>query len=308
LGRRGKIFAGLFVLLSAIISSVAGLFMLSTPAAIQSTAKDDGEGASLHIYFYTNGGSPASGVTDVHKEWSASGKSDAQSQLGTLKIPANHEPEFAWEATRTVKSNKALLKEMIGSEEIVILWEYDNEVNGQTSGSSRTYEQKYKVVDGAFKFDFDKFGYVFTGWMEGDTSGPNPKSKLYAVDHEVGEYIESRSGNTTLHLWAKWEPIFFDITFAYFVDDSIPKPANNTPVNGVTWNSNSEDSQGTPVDKGITLSPLNPIPTGQKFLGWQTKAQWKEEIDTGYSTYFETSRWRVKYPPFWRGQPWADSS
>ncbi len=60
--RKKQLLTALFVIFTAVVSLVAGGILLSSPKTLGSSAKDEGDGASLTLYFYLNGGVGRSGV------------------------------------------------------------------------------------------------------------------------------------------------------------------------------------------------------------------------------------------------------
>lgn len=83
-----KLFATLFILFVAVISSVAGSFALTNPTNIQSSANKDGDSLTLTVNFYI--GAQSSGYASrIHKTWRGSHKEDAVKNLSELLTPSN---------------------------------------------------------------------------------------------------------------------------------------------------------------------------------------------------------------------------
>jgi hypothetical protein len=44
-------------------------------------------------------------------------------------------------------------------------------------GTSPTYTEHYQVTDTHYVYNFDRAGYVFTGWLDGTSSGADVYSR-----------------------------------------------------------------------------------------------------------------------------------
>jgi hypothetical protein len=260
LGHNKKLFTTLFVLFVAVISSVAGGFALTNPNKVRSEAKGH-DGASLTIYFYLNGGSGT--AENISKSWGANEKSDASSSVAGLKVPNNHE-EFEWLQDVDHMENDKWIEAHYETESDSEGGSYQKWVDGYWTQKKVTVPEL--VLGRKLTFNFDKAGYVFTGWVEGTASGPSSQGKVYEVD---GDLASSETGNVVKHLHAKWEPIFFNISFA--ADAKSPTTANclNATVSGVSWASYSVNMDGSPAASSIILPEFDGTDkTGHTFVGW----------------------------------------
>lgn len=174
MGHRKKVFTALFVIFAALISSVAGGISLMDPARINSNAKGSTDYVTLRITFHI--GADAYGTASrIDKTWDKSGKDPtANKAIGDLTVPFNHGKDgtdgtYVWSVPyQTDDKDKPI-------------YGYDSEGNYVFSGR---YEQKTEYNRTELTFDFEQKGYVFTGWREGTSSGPNTE---YGQFYKAGD-------------------------------------------------------------------------------------------------------------------------